>query len=87
MRLLRLSCWWLPWRCVYWPHPERLLTDDELQIYWGAAGVNVAAVVVTTVGLDVFRQLQQVSLTTSVVSISASMRARLNSVLILSVRL
>ncbi|VDC02289.1 unnamed protein product [Peniophora sp. CBMAI 1063] len=55
-----------------------------MAIYWGAAGVNIAAVVIVTIGLDVFRQLQQVSLTTSVVSISAPMRARLNSVLILS---
>ncbi|VDC02290.1 unnamed protein product [Peniophora sp. CBMAI 1063] len=55
-----------------------------MAIYWGAAGLNVAAVVVTTIGLDVFRQLQQVSLTTSVVSISAPMRARLNSILILA---
>ncbi|KZV71726.1 MFS general substrate transporter [Peniophora sp. CONT] len=53
-------------------------------IYWGAAGVNVAAVVIVTIGIDVFRQLQQVSLATSVLSIDPHMRARLNSVYILS---
>ena len=57
-----------------------------LQIYWGAAGVNVAAVVIVTIGIDVFRQLQQVSLATSVLDIDSHMRARLNSVYILSVR-
>ena len=57
-----------------------------LQIYWGAAGVNVAAVVIVTIGIDVFRQLQQVSLATSVLGIDSHMRARLNSVYILSVR-
>ena len=57
-----------------------------LQIYWGAAGVNVAAVVIVTIGIDVFRQLQQVSLATSVLDIDSHMRARLNSVYILWVR-
>ncbi|VDC02291.1 unnamed protein product [Peniophora sp. CBMAI 1063] len=53
-------------------------------IYWGAAGVNVAAVVIVTIGIDIFRQLQQVSLATSVLSLDPHMRARLNSVYILS---
>ncbi|KAI0033888.1 major facilitator superfamily domain-containing protein, partial [Vararia minispora EC-137] len=53
-------------------------------IYVGAAGVNVAAVVIVTVGLDVGRQMQQVSLTTAVYGISEKKRARLNAVLILS---
>ena len=48
--------------------------------------MNIAAVVVTTVGVDVFRQMQQVSLATRVVSISSEMRSRLNSVYILAVR-
>ncbi|KZV71725.1 MFS general substrate transporter [Peniophora sp. CONT] len=54
-------------------------------IYWGAAGVNIAAVVVTTIGVDVFRQMQQVSLATSVVSINSAMRTRLNSVYIIAI--
>ncbi|KAI0262422.1 major facilitator superfamily domain-containing protein [Gloeopeniophorella convolvens] len=53
-------------------------------IYTGAAGINVAAVVIVTIGLDVGRQMQQVSLTTSVYGISEAARARLNAVLILS---
>ena len=32
----------------------------------GAGGINVAAVVIATIGLDVFRQMIQVSLTTAV---------------------
>ncbi|KAI0056397.1 MFS general substrate transporter [Artomyces pyxidatus] len=52
-------------------------------VYTGAAGVSIGAVVVTTIGLDIGRQLQQVSLTTSVYSISQAARARLNAVLIL----
>ena len=34
--------------------------------YVGAADVNIAAVVITTIGLDIGQQMQQVSLTTSV---------------------
>jgi hypothetical protein len=56
-------------------------------LYIGAAGVHVAAVILVTVGLDVARQMQQVSLTTAVYGISEKKRARLNAVLILSVRL
>ncbi|TFY65916.1 hypothetical protein EVG20_g5182 [Dentipellis fragilis] len=51
----------------------------------GAAGVNIAAVVIVTVGLDVGRQMQQVSLTSSVLGISAAARARLNAVVILAI--
>lgn len=32
----------------------------------GAGGINIAAVIITTVGLDLFRQTLQVSLTTAV---------------------
>ncbi|KIK93630.1 hypothetical protein PAXRUDRAFT_144637 [Paxillus rubicundulus Ve08.2h10] len=49
-----------------------------------AGGINVWAVVVVCFGLDVARQMQQVSLTTAVLSISAAARARLNAILILS---
>ena len=34
--------------------------------YFGAAGVNVAAIVITTIGLDIGQQMQQISLMTSV---------------------
>ena len=35
-------------------------------IQTGAGGINVAAVVIATIGLDVFRQMIQVSLTTAI---------------------
>ncbi|KZP09100.1 MFS superfamily [Athelia psychrophila] len=50
----------------------------------GAGGINIAAVIIACFGLDVFRQMQQVSLTTSVYTLSTDARARLNAVLILS---
>lgn len=51
-----------------------------------AAGVHIAAVVVVCVGLDVFRQSQQVSLTTGVYGLDARARSRLNTVILLAVR-
>ncbi|KAG2010475.1 membrane protein [Coprinopsis cinerea AmutBmut pab1-1] len=54
-------------------------------IQTGAGGINVGAVIVTAFGLDVFRQMLQVSLTTAAFSISASARSRLNAVLILGI--
>lgn len=50
----------------------------------GAGGINVAAVIIATFGLDVFRQMLQVSLATSIFSIAPEARARLNAVFILS---
>jgi len=35
-------------------------------IQTGAGGINIAAVIVACFGLDIFRQMQQVSLTSSV---------------------
>ena len=35
-------------------------------IQTGAGGINIAAVVIATIGLDVFRQMIQVSLTTAI---------------------
>ncbi|KAJ6555005.1 major facilitator superfamily domain-containing protein [Mycena vulgaris] len=59
-----------------------LLCFQAIQV--GAGDINVAAVVVAIMGLDVFRQMLQMSLATSVFSISASARARLNAVFVLS---
>ncbi|KAK0430727.1 major facilitator superfamily domain-containing protein [Armillaria borealis] len=53
----------------------------------GAGGINIAAVIIATFGLDVFRQMLQVSLATSIFSIAPEARARLNAVYILSVSL
>ncbi|GLB45292.1 putative MFS general substrate transporter [Lyophyllum shimeji] len=49
-----------------------------------AGGINIAAVVIATLGLDIFRQMLQVSLSTAVFGISTAARSRLNAVLILS---
>ncbi|TFK22001.1 MFS superfamily [Coprinopsis marcescibilis] len=51
----------------------------------GAGGINVAAVIITAFGLDVFRQMLQVSLTTAAFAISTAARARINAVLILGI--
>ncbi|KAJ7776834.1 major facilitator superfamily domain-containing protein [Mycena maculata] len=53
-------------------------------IQTGAGDINVAAVVIAIMGLDVFRQMLQMSLATSVFSISSTARARLNAVFVLS---
>ncbi|KAJ3821126.1 major facilitator superfamily domain-containing protein [Lentinula raphanica] len=57
-------------------------------IFWSiqtaAAGVNISAIVIVCIGLDLCDAMQQVSLSTAVFSISESARARLNAVLILS---
>jgi hypothetical protein len=51
----------------------------------GAGGISFAAFAIACVGLDVFRQLQQVSLTSRVIALDPSASARLNAVVILSV--
>jgi predicted MFS family arabinose efflux permease len=51
----------------------------------GAGGINVAAVVIAVLGLDIFRQMLQVSLTTSIFGISVAARSRLNALMILSI--
>ncbi|KAJ8521689.1 hypothetical protein ONZ45_g1642 [Pleurotus djamor] len=50
----------------------------------GAGGINIAAVIITCLGLDLFRQMQQVSLSTAIFGILPEARARLNAVFILS---
>ncbi|KAL1705789.1 major facilitator superfamily domain-containing protein [Schizophyllum commune] len=59
-----------------------LIVFQAIQV--GANGINVAAVIIGAFGLDVFRQMLQVSLTTAILTIDANARARLNAVLILS---
>ncbi|KAA1476123.1 MFS general substrate transporter [Dentipellis sp. KUC8613] len=53
-------------------------------IQTGAGGVGIAAVVIACLGLDLFGQMQQLSLTTSVFGISDDARSRLNALMILS---
>ena len=52
-----------------------------------AAGLNISVVIIVCLGMDSLRQLQQVSTTTAVFGLEPSARARLNAVLIISVRL
>lgn len=54
-------------------------------IQLGAGGVNISAVIIVCFGIDVFRQTQQVSLTTAVFGLDASARSRMNAVLIIFV--
>ncbi|KZV94828.1 MFS general substrate transporter [Exidia glandulosa HHB12029] len=49
----------------------------------GAGGISVAAVIIVIFGLDVGRQMQQISCATMIYSISSEARARLNSVFII----
>ncbi|KAG0701920.1 major facilitator superfamily domain-containing protein [Suillus ampliporus] len=51
----------------------------------GAGGINVAAVIISCFGLDLFRQTQSVSLSTLMFSISETARSRLNALTIISV--
>jgi len=53
-------------------------------VHTAAGGLNVAAVIIACFGLDVFLQPQQVSLTASVFTISATARSRLNAIMIIS---
>ncbi|OSX57124.1 hypothetical protein POSPLADRAFT_1061821 [Postia placenta MAD-698-R-SB12] len=50
----------------------------------GADGVNVAAVVIVCIGIDVFRQMVQVSLTTAVFSLDPAARSRMNAIILIS---
>lgn len=54
-------------------------------IQTGAGGLHVAVVIIVCFGIDVFRQMQQVSLTTAVFGIDPKARSRLNSVILISV--
>ncbi|KAF5364668.1 hypothetical protein D9758_005645 [Tetrapyrgos nigripes] len=47
-------------------------------------GLNISAVIIATLGLDVFRQMLQTSLAAKLFSINPSARARLNAIYILS---
>lgn len=51
----------------------------------GADGINVAAVVIVCIGIDVFRQMVQVSLTTAVFSLDPAARSRMNAIILISV--
>lgn len=63
-----------------------LVLSISQAVQTAAGGINVSAVIIACFGLDAARQMQQVSLSTAVFSISATALARLNAILILSVR-
>lgn len=54
-------------------------------IQTGAGGINIAAVIIACFGIDVSRQMQQVSLTSAIFGLEIRARARLNAILIISV--
>ncbi|KAF7364393.1 MFS superfamily [Mycena sanguinolenta] len=54
-------------------------------VQMGAGGLNVAAVLIVAFGLNLFRQLLQASLATTVLSISVEARGRLNAVNVLAI--
>ena len=56
-------------------------------LYWGAVGINIAAPVLVTLGMDIFRQSQQISLATRIFSLGDGLRSRLNACSIFAVRL
>ncbi|CAL1706610.1 unnamed protein product [Somion occarium] len=70
------------------PYFSVLISTILLLIVWaietGAGGITVAAVVITCFGIDVFRQMQQVSLTNWVFGLETDARARLNAILLIS---
>ncbi|GJE88226.1 MFS general substrate transporter [Phanerochaete sordida] len=51
----------------------------------GAGGVHIAAVIVVCFGIDVFRQMQQVALTSAVFALEPRARSRLNAVILIAV--
>ena len=54
-------------------------------IQTGAGGINIAAVIVVCIGIDLFRQMQQVALQTAVFGIDATARSRLNAIVLIAV--
>lgn len=55
-------------------------------IQTGTAGLNVAAVIIVCFGIDVLRQMQQVSVATAVLGLDPLARSRMNAVILISVR-
>ncbi|CAA7266066.1 unnamed protein product [Cyclocybe aegerita] len=60
-----------------------LLVSQSVQL--GAGGISVGAIIIATFGLDIFTQMLQVSVSTTIFSINPAARARLNAVAILSI--
>ena len=73
----------VPWHVSVAMTVGLLLT---FSLYWGAAGVTLAVPVISTLGLDVFRQSQQISLATRIFMLDDGLRSRLNACSMFSVR-
>ena len=73
----------IPWSATLFGISMLLVTFG---IQTAAAGLNVAVIVIVTIGLDCFRQMQQVSLTTAVLALDANARSRLNACINVAVR-
>ncbi|KAM5541185.1 hypothetical protein V8D89_005114 [Ganoderma adspersum] len=71
----------VPWSATLVALTMLLLT---FALQTAAVGLNVGVVVLVTIGLDLFRQTQQVSLATAVLGLDASASSRLNACLILA---
>ncbi|EMD39901.1 hypothetical protein CERSUDRAFT_150654 [Gelatoporia subvermispora B] len=71
----------VPWSAIIMAASGLLVVQA---IETGIAGVSIAGPVITAFGLDVLRQMQQVSITTAVFGLEPNARSRLNAVLILS---
>ncbi|KZV72544.1 MFS general substrate transporter [Peniophora sp. CONT] len=68
-----------PWYAIVTATTIMLLSKA---LYWGAAGVNLAVVVIVCIGLDIARQSQQVAIATQVFQVEEGMRSRINSLCI-----
>ena len=55
----------VPWYAALFATVSQLIFQA---VQTGAGGVNISAVIIAAFGLDVFRQMQQVSLTSSVLT-------------------
>ncbi len=73
----------IPWSATLFGISMLLVT---FSIQTAAAGLNVAVIVIVTIGLDCFRQMQQVSLTTAVLALDSNARSRLNACINVAVR-
>ena len=73
----------IPWSATLFGISMLLVT---FAIQTAAAGLNVSVIVIVTIGLDCFRQMQQVSLTTAVLALDSNARSRLNACINVAVR-
>ncbi|KAK0447973.1 major facilitator superfamily domain-containing protein [Armillaria borealis] len=71
----------LPW---YGSVLATIFTACFQSLLVGAAGINIAPIILAVLGIDIFRQMLQVSLQISIFSISKEATAQLNAVFVIS---